>query len=218
MSANRRRKFRSTMSVAVACLFFLQITAVYTGAYDLGTTVADMRQASSRSGGTSCPQLTRFDISTPGSINRQWSTSLGTNPVTILTADQTPAGRLNEIQAVIQQSLSVWTGVSGTLLAPSGLGRLQRTSTTAACTLIRRNQFHLLQSERCGVHPRRSGVHARGFRGRDGRADFPTTAPSTFVGQILDADVCSCPATPARHSPLPPRCPRIRTPTTWNRS
>ena len=134
MSANRRRKFRNTISVAVACLFLLQITAVYTGAYDLGTTVADMRQASSRSGGTSCPQLTRFDISTPGSINRQWSTSLGTNPVTILTANQTPTGRLNEIEAVIQQSLSVWTGVSGTLLAPSALGRLQRTSMTAACS------------------------------------------------------------------------------------
>ena len=45
MSADRRRKFRNTMSVTVACLFLLQITAAYTGAYDLGTTVAVMRQA-----------------------------------------------------------------------------------------------------------------------------------------------------------------------------
>src|SRR5713226_8195815 len=109
MSTNRRRKFRKTMPIAVACLFLLQITAAYTGAYDLGTTVADMRQAASQSGGTSCPQLTRFDISTPGSINRQWSTSLGTSPITILTADRTPDGQLNEIEAVIQQSLSIWT-------------------------------------------------------------------------------------------------------------
>src|ERR1700682_3685920 len=119
MSANCRRKFRNLMSVAVACLFLFQITAAYTGAYDLGTTVADMRQAASQSGGTSCPQLTRFDISTPGSINRQWSTSLGTSPVTILTADQTPDGKINEIDAVIQTSLAGWTGVSGSLLAPS---------------------------------------------------------------------------------------------------
>src|SRR6202162_1669819 len=134
MSVNRRCKFRSAMSVAFSGLFLLQITAVYTGAYDLGTTVADMRQASSASGGTSCPQLTRFNISTPGSINRQWSTSLGASPVTILTADQTTAGRLNEIAAVIQTSLSVWTNVSGTLLAPSTLGTLQQTSTAAACS------------------------------------------------------------------------------------
>ena len=71
MSAHRRRQFRNTISVAVTCLFVLQITAIYTGAYDLGTTVADMRQAALASGGTSCPQLTRFDISAPGSINRQ---------------------------------------------------------------------------------------------------------------------------------------------------
>jgi len=70
MSANRRRQFRNTISVAVACLFLLQITASCAGAYDLGTVVADMRQAASASGGTSCPQRTRFDISTPGSINR----------------------------------------------------------------------------------------------------------------------------------------------------
>ena len=128
MSANRRRKFRITLSIGAAGLLLLQITAAYTGAYDLGTTVADMRQAASQSGGTSCPQLTRFDISTPGSINRQWSTSLGTSPVTILTADQTPAGQLNEIETAIQQTLSVWTSVSGTLLTPSTLGTLQRTS------------------------------------------------------------------------------------------
>ena len=133
MSSNCRRRFRNALSLAVACIFLLQITAAGTGAYDLGTTVADMRQPASASGGTSCPQLTRFDISTPGSINRQWSTSLGTNPVTILTADQTAAGRLNEIEAVIQASLSVWTNVPGTLLLPSTLGTLQQTSTAAAC-------------------------------------------------------------------------------------
>ena len=126
--------FRSAISLAVACLFLLQVTAVSTGAYALGTAVADMRQAASQSGGTSCPQLTRFDISTPGAINRQWSTSLGTSPVTILTADQTPEGQLNEIEAVIQQSLAAWTGVSGTSLAPSSLGTLQRTASAAACT------------------------------------------------------------------------------------
>jgi len=193
MNANRRRKFRNAMSVAVAGLFLLQITAAYTGAYDLGTTVADMRQASSASGGTSCPQLTRFDISTPGSINRQWSTSLGTNPVTILTADQTSAGRLNEIEAVILQSLSVWTGVSGTLLSPSKLGGLQRTSMTEACTSSDGlNSICFNQNDAgfaIGVLAFTRVVSADAI----GEQLSTSTAPSTFVGQILDADVLVLP-------------------------
>jgi hypothetical protein len=193
MSANRRRKFRKTLSVAVACLFLLQVTATYTGAYDLGTTVADMRQAASQSGGTSCPQLTRFDISTPGSINRQWSTSLGTSPVTILTADQTPDGQLNEIEAVIQQSLSVWTSVSGTLLAPSTLGSLQQTSMTGACdSSDGLNSICFNQNDpgfALGVLAFTRVVSADTV----GQQLSATSSPSTFVGQILDADVLLLP-------------------------
>ena len=193
MSANRRRKFRNTLSVAVACMFLLQITAAYTGAYDLGTTVADMRQAASQSGGTSCPQLTRFDVSTPGSINFQWSTSLGTYPVTILTADQTMDGQLNEIEAVIQQSLSVWTSVSGTLLAPSTLGTLQQTSTAAACTSSDGlNSICFDQNDpgfAFGVLAFTRVVSADTV----GEQLSSTTAPSTFVGEILDADVLLLP-------------------------
>jgi hypothetical protein len=193
MSANRRRKFRSAMSLAFACLFLLQITAVYTGAYDLGTTVADMRQAASLSGGTSCPQFTRFGIATPGSINRQWSISLGTNPVTILTADQTPAGRLNEIEAVILQSLSVWTGVSGTMLVRSRLGNLQRTTMTAACTSSDGlNSICFNQNDAgfaLGVLAFTRVVSADTV----GEQLSSSAAPSTFVGQILDADVLLLP-------------------------
>jgi hypothetical protein len=193
MSANCRRKFRITLSVAVACMFLLQITAAYTGAYDLGTTVADMRQAASQSGGTSCPQLTRFDVSTPGSINFQWSTSLGTYPVTILTADQTTEGQLNEIEAVIQQSLSVWTSVSGTLLAPSTLGTLQQTSTAAACTSSDGlNSICFDQNDpgfAFGVLAFTRVVSADTV----GEQLSSTTAPSTFVGEILDADVLLLP-------------------------
>ena len=193
MSANRRCDFRSTISLAVAWLFLLQITAVYTGAYDLGTTVADMRQAASASGGTSCPQLTRFGVSTPVSIDRQWSISLGANPVTILTANQTPAGRVNEIEAVIQQSLSVWTGVPGTSLTPSKLRGLQRTSMTAACTSSDGlNSICFNQSDAgftLGVLAFTRVVSADAI----GEQLSATTAPSTFAGQILDADVLLLP-------------------------
>ena len=196
MRANRRRKFRITLSVCAACLLLLQITAAYTGAYDLGTTVADMTLAASQSGGTSCPQFTRFDVSTPGSINRQWSTSLGASPVTILTANRTPDGQLNEIEAVIQQSLSVWTGVSGTLLAPSTLGTLQRTSTTGACTSA--DGFNSICFDQndpgfaFGVLAFTRVVSADSVGER-----LPSGgAPSKFVGEILDADVLLLPGNP----------------------
>ena len=187
---------RRILTVAIAGLFLLQITAATSGAYTLGTQVGDMRQAASLSGGTSCPQLTRFDVSTPGSINRQWSTSLGTSPVTIITVAQSPAGQINEIGAVIQQSLAAWTGVSGTSLTPSTLGTLQQTPSADACTST-------------------DGLNSICFNQNDGgfatgvlaftrvvSADIvgeqlsSTTPPSTFVGQILDADVLLLPGDP----------------------
>jgi len=196
MRVNRRRKFRITFSVGAACLLLLQITAAYTGAYNLETTVADMTLAASQSGGTSCPQFTRFDVSTPGSINRQWSTTLGTSPITILTMNQAPNGQLNEIEAVIQQSLSVWTGVSGTLLTPSKLGTLHRTSAAGACTSADGlNSICFDQNDTSfafGVlaFTRVVSADALGERLPSGGA------PSKFVGDILDADVLFRPGDP----------------------
>ena len=184
---------RGSFALAIACLFLLQVTAGPAAAYDLGTTVADMRRPASLSGGTSCPQLTRFAVSAPGSINRQWSTSLGTNPVTILTQDQTPAGRLNEIQAAIQQSLAVWTGVSGASLKPSTLGPLRRVSSSEACSSSDGiNSICFDQSDAgfaLGVLAFTRVVSADTV----GEQLSPATAPSGFVGQILDADVLLAP-------------------------
>jgi hypothetical protein len=189
MNANRRQGIRSMMTTAVATIFLLQITAGAVGAYDLGTIVGDMRQPASQSGGTSCPQFTRFDISVPGSVNRQWSTSLGTSPVTILTLDQTPAGQLNEIEAVIQQSLSVWTSVTASSLLPTSLGTLQRTSVAGACSSTDGiNSICFNQDDpgfATGVLAFTRVVSADVI----GEQVGSTTAPSTFVGQILDADV-----------------------------
>jgi hypothetical protein len=194
MIFDTRGQGRSVLSVAVACLFLMQVTVVSAGAYALGSTVGDMRQAPARSGGTSCPHLTRFDVSTPGTINRQWSTALGTSPVTILTADQTAAGRLNEIENVIQQSLGAWTGVPGSSLKPSLLGTLQRTSSVTACTSTDGlNSICLSQNDPAfavGVLAFTRVVSADTV----GEQLSPSTPPSTFVGQILDADVLVRPA------------------------
>jgi matrixin len=194
MILDTRSQARSALSVAVAWMFLMEVTAVSAGAYALGSTVGDMRQAAARSGGTSCPHLTRFDVSTPGTINRQWSTALGTSPVTILTVDQTPAGRLNEIENVIQQSLGAWTGVPGISLKPSSLGTLQRTSSVTACTSTDGlNSICLDQNDPAfavGVLAFTRVVSADTV----GEQLSPSTLPSTFVGQILDADVLVRPA------------------------
>ena len=149
-----------------------------------------MRQPATQSGGTSCPQFTRFDVSTPGIINRQWSTSLGTSPVTILTGNQTPAGELNEIEAVIQQSLA-------------GVDRRFRQFTHSHIPGDA-DSYGL----GCGMLSSSDGLNSICFNQNDagfaigvlaftrvvsadtvGEQLSPGTLPSTFVGQILDADV-----------------------------
>ena len=76
----------------------------------------------------------RQNISEPGGIPSQWSTSLGTNPATILTANQTPNGQLAEIASTIAAAYAMWTGVSGTALAPSAFAPLGTTATQNACS------------------------------------------------------------------------------------
>jgi hypothetical protein len=189
-----RRRFMKSFSVAVACLFLMQVTAAMAGAYVLGTSVADMRQPASQSGTTSCPQHTRFDVSTPGTINRRWSTALGTGPVTILTSSQTINGRINEIEAVIQQSLAAWTGVTGTSLLPSSLGTLARIGTLSACSSSDGlNSICFSQTDpgfTTGVLAFTRVVSADTI----GERLSATTPASIFVGQILDADVLLRPA------------------------
>jgi len=200
MSANCRQNFRNTIratiSVAVAFLFLLQITAAYTGAYDLGTTVADMRQDSSLSGGTACPQLTRFDDTMPGSINRAWNTSLNVNPITIITADQTPTGQIAEINAVVQTSLDVWTGVSGSLLKPAALGPLLPDTGQEPCeSTDGLNTICFNQGDAgftLGILAFTRVVSADTI----GVALPATGNPSTFVGEIMDADILFLPNDP----------------------
>ncbi len=188
MNARTNQPARSLAAVAAVWLLLMHVTVVSAGAYVLGSTVADMRQGA-RSGGTSCPQRTRFNVSTPGAINRQWSTALGANPVTILTVDQSPAGQLDEIETIIRQSFASWTGVPGTLLTPASLATLQRTSVATACNpLDGLNSICLDQSDAgftAGVLAFTRVVTADTI----GEQLSPATPPSTFVGEILDTDV-----------------------------
>ena len=109
--------------IRTALLFFLAGTLLFASArnasgYAFNEIVPDVRMLAQLSGGSACPIPSRQPAGA-GSIQLRWSTSLSANALTILTQDQTANGRLNEIEQVIQQSLAVWTSVSGVILKPS---------------------------------------------------------------------------------------------------
>jgi hypothetical protein len=183
-------------AILTAWLFLLHTAAPgASAAYTLNSIVADMRQSASQSGNTACPQRTRFDLSSPAGISRQWSTSLGTSPATVLTADQTSAGQLDEIENVIAQSFGSWTGVTASDLAPTSLATLRRTPTQNACAADGINTMCLNQSDPAFT----AGVLAfTRITTADtiGEQISASSPPSTFVGQILDADILVRPADP----------------------
>jgi hypothetical protein len=154
--------------------------------YAFDQIVPDVRQPASVSGGSACP-VASHDVIAPGAIAEQWSTVLGTNPVTILTQDQTAAGRLNEIEAVITQSMAVWTGVSGTTLLPGSFAAVTRTATQNACGSDGVNSICFDQAD--GAFTPGILAFTRVITADIIGVQVGTGAPSTQVGQILDADI-----------------------------
>jgi len=155
-------------------------------AYSFDMIVPDVRQPASISGGSACP-VRAHQLTAAGSIAVQWSTALNTNPVTILTQDQTATGRLTEIEQVITQSLAVWTNVSGTTLVPATFDPLTRTATQNACGSDGLNSICFDQADIAFtpgvlaftrvIATDRLGVQVGG------------SAVATQLGQILDADI-----------------------------
>ena len=154
--------------------------------YAFDQIVPDVRQPASVSGGSACP-VASHDVIAPGAIAEQWSTVLGTNPVTILTQDQTAAGRLNEIEAVITQSLAVWTGVSGTTLVPGTFAAVTRIATQNACGSDGVNSICFDQAD--GAFTPGILAFTRVITADIIGVQVGTGAPSSQVGQILDADI-----------------------------
>src|SRR6202050_323316 len=165
--------------------------------YAFGYVVGDMRQAAALSGGTACPQKTRFDASQTGAINRRWSTSLGSNPASILTTDQTPAGQLNEIEAAISETFAIWTGVAETTLVPSTLAPLMRASAQSACNSNDGLNTICLNQADPGFTTGVLAFTRVTVADEAGAQVGPGGPASTFTGQILDADILFRPADPS---------------------
>src|SRR5271163_46947 len=131
MRKSRVRQSKRFVAGALAAFYGMWAAPAAQG-YAFNEIVPDVREPASVSGGSACP-VRSHQLTAAGSIAAQWSTALNTNPVTILTQDQTPTGQLNEIEQVITQSLAVWTGVSGTTLIPGTFAPIARTATQDAC-------------------------------------------------------------------------------------
>lgn len=180
-----RETVRKMGAISSALLFGLWFVPSSHG-YTFNEIVPDVRQPASKSGGSACP-VRAHQLNGPGGIAVRWSTALGTNPVTILTQDQTPAGRLNEIEQVIQKSLGAWTGVSGSALLPASLAPVTRVSSANICGSDGINSICFDQPDMAFT----PGVLAftRVITADAIGIQIGSSAVSTEVGQILDADI-----------------------------
>ena len=186
-----RDSVRKISAIGLA-LFYGLWSVVAAHGYSFDQVVPDIRQPASASGGSACP-VPAHHLSASGSIAIQWSTVLGTNPRTVLTSDQTAAGRLNEIEQVIQQSLGVWIGVAGTSLTPSSLGPLTRVASADICGSDGLNSICFDQPDMAftpGVLAFTRVITA------DATGIQLGATVSSEVGQILDSDIYFNPGNP----------------------
>ena len=183
MRAGMMRKKIWAIGLAV---FYAGWATPMAAAYSFNELVPDVRQPANLSGGSACP-VRSHQLSGAGAIALRWSTALGTNPVTIVTTDQTAAGRLNEIEQVIQQSLQAWIGVSGTMLTAAALAPLARTNTQNACGVDGLNSICFDQAD--GAFTPGVLAFTRVVTADRIGAQIGSGTAATQVGQILDADI-----------------------------
>ncbi len=185
----RRRKRSIAVMVAV---FYGLWGAVSAAGYAFNEIVPDVRQPANISGGSACP--VRSHIRAVAAARAvQWSTALGADPLTVITQDQTPSGRLSEIEQTITQSIAVWSGVAGTTLQ-SVTGSVTRTGVQNACGSDGINSICFDQADLAFT----PGVLAfsRVITADRIGVQIGTGTPSTEIGEILDADIYFNPSDP----------------------
>lgn len=180
MKNHRRRG----SAIALAGIF-ATFSAPPANGYSFNIIVPDVRQPAALSGGSACP--VRSHIRTVAASRAvQWSTSLGADPLTIITQDQSPAGRLEEIEQVVAQSIGVWSGVSGAALH-SVPANITRTAAQNACGSDGLNSICFGQADLAFT----PGVLAftRVITADRIGVQVGVGSPSAEVAEILDADV-----------------------------
>jgi hypothetical protein len=174
------------ITAGALALYLTLFSAQTARGYAFNQVVPDLRLPASLAGSSACP-IPAHQLTAAGSLTVQWSTILGTNPLTILTQDQSTSGRLNEIEQAIQQSLNVWTGVSGSALQPGVLAPLVRAASAKVCAADGLNSICFDQSDAAFT----PGVLAftRVLTADHIGAQVGSGAPATEPGEILDADL-----------------------------
>jgi hypothetical protein len=180
-SKNHSNKILSAGLAAIYVAYSAQAAA----GYAFNQIVPDVRQPVNISGGSACP--VRAHQLSAASIPMRWSTTLGTNPISIVTQNQASAARLSEIEQVISQSLAVWTNVPGTTLLPASLAALTRITTQNACGSDGLNSICFDQADMAFT----PGVLAfTRVVTSDALGEQIGSSPAgTQLGQILDADI-----------------------------
>jgi Matrixin len=179
-----KKGIKSGCAVTLAFFYATWGATAATG-YAFNEIVPDVRQPTSISGGSACPVRSHIrGVSSARAV--QWSTSLGTNPLTIITQDQTPNGRLAEIEQVITQSAGVWSGVNGSTLQSLAVS-VTRTTVQNACGSDGVNSICFNQADLAFT----PGVLAftRVITADRIGVQIGSGAPSSEVGEILDADI-----------------------------
>jgi Matrixin len=191
LGENRKRghdmqsSIRKVASSAVALLYTLWYVAAAHG-YAFNEIVPDVRESVSASGGSACP-VASHQLTAAGSIAVRWSTVLGTSPTTIITTNQTRSGQISELQQMIQQAESVWPSLAATSLAPSSFSTVTQFASADACASDGINSICFDQPDPSftpGVLAFTRVITADAIGIQVGGS-----APSTEVGQILDADI-----------------------------
>jgi hypothetical protein len=191
MKKQWKEKTKAVCAAVVAAAFGLG-GAPGASAYAFDEIVPDVRQGTALSGGGSACPVRAHQQSSAGSIAVRWSTALGSNPVTILTQDQTPNGRLTEIEQVITQSIGAWMGVDGTTLTPASLAPLNRVATANACGSDGVNSICFDQAD--GAFTPGVLAFTRVITADAIGVQVGSTAPAAQIGQILDADIYFAPS------------------------
>jgi Matrixin len=180
-----RHPTTKTLSAILAAIY-LAWSAQSAAGYAFNLVVPDVRHPVAMSGGSACP-VRAHQLTAASGISLRWSISLGINPVSILTQNQTAALRLTEIEQVITQSLTVWTAVPGTTLLPTNVAQPQRTATQNACNSDGLNSICFDQADMAFT----PGVLAftRVITSDALGEQIGSSPAATQLGQILDSDI-----------------------------
>jgi hypothetical protein len=183
---NKITKTRKRILATLLTALYITWTVQSAAGFAFNQLVPDVRQAISLSGGSACP-VRAHQLTAASSIALRWSTTLGTNPVSIITQNQTASARLSEIDQVISQSLAVWTGVTGTTLLPASITPPVRTATQNACGSDGVNSICFDQADSAFT----PGILAftRVITSDALGEQVGSSRAATQLGQILDADI-----------------------------